>query len=128
MAKVIKEADIKTLLERKEVNALIEVLKFGGTRAMQMDAAVALGKIRDKRAIEPLSEMVNNKYAWIDIRVYAVQSLGSIGGKKAIEALKRAAVYRDFHGNSEDVEAIKNAAKMALNVVSPGKKRWEIWK
>ena len=35
-----------------------------------------------------------------DIRVYAVQSLGRIGGRKAIEALKKYAAYEDFHGRS----------------------------
>jgi len=128
MTKVIQKADVKSLLDRKDVNELIDVLKYGGTRAMQMDAAVALGMIGEKKAIEPLFEMINNKYAWIDIRVYAVESLGRIGGRKAIEALKKAAVYKDFHGRSEDVEAIRNAAKNTLNLVSPGKKWWQIWK
>ena len=122
MTKVIQQADVKSLLAKKDVNRLIEVLKYGGTRGMQMDAAVALGMIGEKKAITPLVEIINNNYAWIDIRVYAVRSLGWIGGKKAIEALNKAATYKDFYGRSEDIEAIRDAAKTALNLFSHSKK------
>ena len=49
MTKVIQKADVKSLLDRKDVDGLIEVLQYGGTRAMQMDAAVALGMIGENR-------------------------------------------------------------------------------
>ncbi len=127
-SKVIRDADINSLVTRKDVDELIEVLKYGGTRAMQMDAAIALGMIGKQKAIEPLFKMINNPYAWIDIRVYSVQSLGRIGGKKAIEALNKAAVYKDIHGRTEDVEAIRNAAKTALHLLPPSKKWWKFWK
>jgi len=128
MTKVIQQADVKSLLAKKDVNRLIEVLKSGGTDGMKMDAAVALGRIGEKKAITPLVEIINNHYAYIDIRVYAVQSLGMIGGKKAIEALNKAATYKDFHGRSEDVEAIRDAAKTALYYFSHSKKWWQFWK
>ncbi len=133
MMKVIQQADVKSLLAGKYVNRLIEVMKYGGTRAMQMDAAVALGMIGDKKAITPLVEIINSSY-WIDIRVYAVQSLGKIGGKEAIEALNKTTTYKDFHGRAEDVEAIRAAAKTALNLLSNSKKFshskkwWQFWK
>lgn len=117
MTEIIQKADVKSLLAKKDVNRLIEVLKYGGTRAMQMDAAIALGMIGDEKAITPLVEIISNHYVWIDIRVCAVQSLGRIGGKKAIEALNKAATYKDFHGRSEDVKAIRDAAKTALNLL-----------
>jgi HEAT repeat protein len=125
---IIKKADVQGLLDEKDETRLIEVLKYGGTRAMQMDAAVALGTLGRKRAIKPLAEMIDNRYAWIDIRIYAVRSIGRIGGKEAVEALEEAAEYKDFHGSSEDVEAIRKAAKIALNSVSVGKKWWQFWK
>ena len=131
--KVIQQADVKSLLAGKYVNRLIEVMKYGGTRAMQMDAAVALGMLGDKKAVDPLVEMINSRY-WIDIRVYAVQALGRIGGQKAIEALNQATTYKDFHGRSEDVEAIRTAAKTALALLSDSqrfshaKKWWQFWK
>ena len=132
--KTIQKADVKGLLAGKYVNRLIEVMKYGGTRAMQMDAAVALGMLGDKKAVGPLVEMVNSSSYWIDTRVYAVQSLGKIGGKKAIEALNQATDYKDFHGRSEDVEAIRTAAKTALALLSDSqkfsqaKKWWQFWK
>ena len=128
MTEVIQYADVKSLLDRKDVDELIKVMKYGGTRAMQMDAAIALGMIGKKKAIEPLFAMINNPYTWIDIRTYAVQSIGRIGGEKAIEALNKAVAYKDFHGRSEDVEAIRSAAKTALHLVPPSKKWWKFWK
>ncbi len=128
MMKVIQQADVKGLLTKKDVNRLIEVLKYGGTRSMQMDAAVALGKIGNKKAITPLFEIINSSSYWIGIRVCAVQSLGSIGGKEAFEALNKAANYEDFHGISEDVKAIRDTAKTALNLFSHSKEWWQFWK
>ena len=57
MTEFIKDADIKSLVAEKDVERLIEVLERGGTRAMQMEAATALGELRDTRAIPALLKM-----------------------------------------------------------------------
>jgi HEAT repeat protein len=51
-------------------------------------AALALGKIGDKRAVKPLMIMVNNKYC--GDRGEAAELLGQLGDTQAVETLSRA--------------------------------------
>jgi HEAT repeat protein len=95
MSKIIKHADVKRLLDEKDVDRLIQVLKYGGTRSMQMDAAVALGRLHDVKAVKPLIEAMNSQYTWFGIRVHAARSLRQIEGKQAKKALEEAAENSD---------------------------------
>lgn len=99
---------------------------------MQMDAAVALGKLNSKKAIEPLIEAVNNPNYYPDVRVYAIQSLAKIGGKKASKTLQEATRDGD--------ESVRETAKSMLYMFSDSlsndspdesqqrKRWWQFWK
>ena len=115
MSSYINSADFEALLAAKDVDQLIAVLKRGGTRALQMDAAIALGRLGNEKAVAPLSSIINNKYEWIGTRLKSIEALGHIGGKKAAKLLKELTTYKDFHGDRNDVLAIQAEAKSALN-------------
>jgi HEAT repeat protein len=118
MTEYIKEADIQGLMVAHDVEQLIAVLERGGTRAMQMDAATALGKLADEAAVPALINMGNHKWHWIGVRVNSIVSLGKIGGDEARAALVALAEYDDFHAPNEEVEAIQKAAKLAIELLT----------
>ena len=59
-------------------------------RFVPQTAAEALGKIGDARAVNPLTELLDDEKKDDYTRVSAVKALGNIGDEKAKEALKRA--------------------------------------
>jgi HEAT repeat protein len=69
---------------KKSVDGYIEDLKSDSS-AVRADAAKALGKIGDVRAVEDLSKALKDTNE--DVRVNAAESLGEIGDKSAIDAL-----------------------------------------
>ena len=117
MSDYINEADIESLVAAKDVERLIEVLERGGTRALQMEAATALGKLGDARATPALIKMGNHKWHWIGVRVNSIMALGKIGGAEVQQALSLLTEYEDFHGSQEEVAAIQQAARTALNLM-----------
>ncbi len=117
MTEHIKDADVESLLAAKNLARLIAVLERGGTRALQMEAATALGSLGDAKAIPALIKMANHKWHWIGVRVNSIISLGKIGGPDAKEALSSLVEYKDFHAPREEIEAIHQAAKTALNLL-----------
>lgn len=52
--------DIEKMKERKDVSGLINVLKDVDSD-VRLDAALALGEIWDKRAVEPLTQALKDK-------------------------------------------------------------------
>lgn len=117
MANYINAADFKALLAAEDVDQLIAVLNRGGTRALQMDAAVALGRLGNEKAVSPLETIILNKYEWIGTRLRSIEALGQIGGSKAVTLLKELSSYQDFHGDRNDVLAIQSTAKTALSTL-----------
>ncbi len=139
---MVTEADVVQLLEEKDVDSIIKVLRHGGTRSMQMDAAIALGRIGDPKAVETLIWALGMSSLWPDTRVYAAQSLGSIGGNLAGEAILAATKDRE----KEVRETAKSMLKMYFSELIPeepekpeskevkqeeqiqSKKWWKFWK
>lgn len=117
MPDYINEADFESLVSEKNIDRLVEVLERGGTRALQMGAADALGKVGDAKAIPALIKMANHKWQWIGVRTNSILALGRIGGPEAVEALSLLVEYDDFHAPSEDVDAIQRAAQTALSLM-----------
>ena len=118
MTEYINSADFEDLLSKKDADRLIEVLERGGTRALQMEAADALGKLGDNKAIEPLVKIINVRYWAIQVRISAVKALGRIGGEEGRKALEELATFEDMHGWTDEVEAIRETAKTALKLIA----------
>jgi len=110
----INSAEFDSLIAAGDVDQLIAVLKRGGTRALQMDAAVALGKLGNEKAIEPLNAIIENKYEWIGTRQKAILALGEIGGAAAQKILSQLTAYDDFYSSADIVTAIQTSARTAL--------------
>jgi formylglycine-generating enzyme required for sulfatase activity len=67
-------------------------------------AAMALGKIGDKRAVDPLVKVLSDKNEYA--RLYAVRSLGMIGDERAVDPLIRALGDKDEEVRIYAVEAL----------------------
>jgi len=77
--------DINELIEREDVDGLINELRGVSWR---MRAVVALGKIGDPRAVEPLIvtlQDLQDEELWV--RQYTARALGKIGDPRAVEPL-----------------------------------------
>jgi len=77
---------VAMIADRKDVQGLIEALKDKDRKGLaRMDAAQALGKIRDKSAVPALIEALKGRS--LDVQVAAARALGEIRDKSAVPAL-----------------------------------------
>jgi HEAT repeat protein len=67
------------------VEPLLEVLEDENSSTLHRECIKALGDIRDKRAVEPLLNVLQKKE--ISLRQEAVKALGQIGDKKGVKPL-----------------------------------------
>lgn len=117
---------IQDLIERKDVNGLVAELT-DKSMDVRVSAAVALGDIGDKRAVEPLIRTLNDTtdypVIWvplqvpcipIDARGEAALALGKIGGKAAVEALQAITDTNPEKGHYRGL-SVNEAVKKALN-------------
>ena len=77
----------------KDVEALINTLRYKKDPPAQGAAARALGQIGDPRAVDPLIEALENEY--IAVRLGAAQALGEIGDARAVDPLIQALEVED---------------------------------
>ncbi len=87
--------DVDELEEQKDIEGLILALK-NEDYLVRKDAAIALKRIGDERAVEALIEALKYE-SWEDdytvliaVREHAAEALGTIGDKKAVKPLIRA--------------------------------------
>jgi len=93
---------------RRKLEALIQALKYedtDGSMYFRGDAALALGKIGDARAVEPLIEMLNKDEDWY-VRSCVAEALGDIGDARAVEVLTEALSDEDFSVQTAAQEAL----------------------
>jgi hypothetical protein len=79
-------------LGNSAVEPLIDVLNNSNSLSIRFVAIGALGKIKDKRAIIPLVEALNDCY--VGIRKRAAEALGLIGDDQAIKPLLKELITR----------------------------------
>lgn len=89
------------------------------------EVPIALGKIRDPRAVEPLIRVVKNKKMLAKIRQTAVMALGEIGDRRAVEPLIEALSDPDQDIRENAAEALgqlkdKRAVAPLLRVLRGG--------
>ena len=70
-----------------DIHDLIKALEYGDS-ITRYDAALALGKIGDRRAVEPLIKALGDIDT--DVRQAAALALGKIGDRRAVEPLIKA--------------------------------------
>ncbi len=89
------QPDIEKLKAEKDVPGLIKALEYeknaeyyriaAVAKFVRIDAAKALGELKDVRAVEPLIEVLKNDHPLV--RLKAVAALGRIGDLRAVEPL-----------------------------------------
>jgi len=77
--------NIQELVDKNDVEGLLEMLNYKRNWAVREEAAKALGQIRDERVVEPLIEALKDEAK--TVRNRAAQSLGRIGDGRAVEPL-----------------------------------------
>jgi HEAT repeat protein len=107
------------------VEPLIELLNHKD-RWARTGAAIALGKIGDKRAVEPLINVLQDSER--NVRWYAAESLGMIGDKRAVLPLIKALSDSDVTVSKHAAEALGNlgdsrAVEPLINVFEKGRVR-----
>ena len=86
------------------VEALVAALK-DESRLVRFDAVVALGRIKDSRALVPLTGLLRNGVEDTD-RVAAAMALGLLGDKQAAQPLIAALGDRDDDVRSQAADAL----------------------
>ena len=81
--------DVVKLEAKRNVEGLIKALGYHHDRGrlVRVDAAKALGKIGDTRAVEPLIATLKKESIGHNVRVAAAEALGKIGDARAMEPL-----------------------------------------
>ncbi len=97
--------NIEKLESKRNVSGLIRALRYKKTDDVRKDAAKALGRLGDVRAVKPLCAALRDSEC--PVRVRAAEALGSIGDAKAVEPLLAALKdHNNICRNEEIVEAL----------------------
>ena len=108
MASGSDTSNVAEILEENDVEGLIEALRHGNEYVRE-NAAEALGKIGDVRAVYPLIRaLLTDTHK--DVRWYAAIALGKIGDVRAVESLRSAL--------NDDQVCVRMAATEALKRLS----------
>jgi hypothetical protein len=92
-----------------KVDDLIQVLGSDDSYKVRVQAALVLGKLKDKRAVPSLVKALVDENP--TVRAVAAQALGAIGDDKAVSALKKASI-------SDESEFVRREAQQAIKKLS----------
>jgi HEAT repeat protein len=111
--------DINKMLAQRNVNRLIKALNYHKDKYIQMNAIKALGKLGDKRAVEPLVSILiisNGNYHRENpaLGEYAILALGDIGDAGAVKPLIDSMTF-----NSPLGAVVKSLVKIGTPAVEP---------
>jgi HEAT repeat protein len=125
-AVAVRDWDCAVSLGKDAVDLLILALKDVDWKVRE-GAALALGKIRDARAVEPL--ILGLKDPMVAVRWRAASSLGEIGDARAVEPLISALKYQDSSMRLEAAIALESIGSvtdpMTQLWIAMGKREWE---
>lgn len=97
----MSDVDVKRMEEKGDVEGLMEVLKSGDSTA-QNSAAIALGKMGDARAIEPLVQALKDRFG--SLRTFSAISLEKLGWEPRNDAEKvHYFIAKGWYGRLEEV-------------------------
>jgi len=102
-AELKAQVDVKKIEEKGNVKKLIKVLEDKNEKAyVRIEAANALGRLKDARAVDPLIAALNDK----DVRKNSAWALGKTGDKKAVGPLVLVLTGRSSLGREEAADAL----------------------
>ncbi|MFZ3058114.1 MAG: HEAT repeat domain-containing protein [Candidatus Methanoperedens sp.] len=97
--------NVVKMINKRDVDGLIKALRYKKDSDVRMEAAEALGKIGDKRAVKPLIQALNNRPTGFHKAV--VIALVEIGNSAVEHALKDENCYV----SNETAEVLKRIKK-----------------
>jgi HEAT repeat protein len=98
---------VETLKARKDIKGLIKALRYRKDEGVRQAAAEALGKIKDRRAVEPLIAALKDES--FSVRQAAAEALGKIKDPRAVEPLS--AALKDARNGDVRLAAARSAGK-----------------
>ncbi len=109
---LIRKPNIERFEANKDVEGLIKALKYKDAD-VRWEAAMALGKIGDERAVEPLIQALREDKD-VPVRALASGALGMIRDKRAVEPLIQALINEDMDVRKLAAEALGKIGKPAV--------------
>jgi HEAT repeat protein len=111
-------SDVEQMRAHADFEGLIRALRNNDSVQVRINAATALGNLRNPRAVEPLVAALEDDgvtYRQLgeqelpddSVRAAAIEALGQIGDKRAIEPLNRALEHGDYFAEREAPEALR---------------------
>ena len=104
--------NVGKLEDNKDVEGLIKALQYKKDNSVRRNAAWALERIGDERAVEPLIQALKDDVAFV--REEAARALGEIGDARAVEPLIQAISDENISNKVEATKAILAIGKPAL--------------
>ncbi len=101
---------LRSKMKERRVKRLLRELQSNTAGIKYLTAAMALGRLRDPRAVEPLIQAL--KHPNCEVRYVAAVALGEIGDARAIDPLVEA--LADHWGSDELLPSVREAAAIAL--------------
>jgi HEAT repeat protein len=93
------------------IEILIQKLKSEHLSYILESYILALGEIRNEKAIDPLLQVLNDKKQLSEVRAKAAGALGNIGKDTAVESLIKALEDQDPEVRAKAAEALGNTGK-----------------
>jgi hypothetical protein len=107
--------DVNKLRTRRDLNGLVKALRNKKHNSVRMDAAKALGEIKDKSAVEPLIEALREDGASLSLA--AAQALKEIGDTRAIKPILETLRLMKDNTSPYAFDYLKSTYEEILNVV-----------
>jgi len=101
---------LRSKMKERRVKRLLRELQSNTAGIKYLTAAMALGRLRDPRVVEPLIQAL--KHPNCEVRYVAAVALGEIGDARAIDPLVEA--LADHWGSDELLPSVREAAAIAL--------------
>lgn len=107
---------LSVLRDPRALNVLVRMLKDGQGVLKEL-AAQALGKLGDRRAVEPLIGALGRKDCGADLKYHVAQALGRLGDARAISYLIPLLGHPVFHSVTGPTWDVAGAAAQALETI-----------
>lgn len=101
--KFSRQPNVLELQREEDVDGLIEALDYQDDHNIRLAAATALGKIGDRRAVDPLIAALDDQGR---VKEVVVQALGEIGDPRAADPLITVLDDRDWEVKSTAAKAL----------------------
>lgn len=96
--------NLEKLVKKKDIDGLLKALRYKKAHYIRMKAAEALGKLRDKKAVDQLIHALEDEDEFV--RREAAEALGKIRNKKAVDPLIHMLMDKDEYVRTYAAEAL----------------------